>query len=40
MCSLQDSTCMLLSVTIQYIESIVQDIETKGHPVKVTAFSY
>ena len=39
-CTLQDSTCMLLSVTEQFVESTVQDIETKDNPVNVTAFFY
>ena len=33
MCTLYDFKCMLLSAT-------VQDVETKGSPVNLTAFSY
>ena len=32
--------CILLSITAQYIESTVQDVETKGNPVSLTTFSY
>ena len=43
MCALHDFTCMLLSVTVHDIESTAQDcpdVETKGNPVILTAFSY
>ena len=40
MCALHDFTCMLLSVTERYVEPTVQDFETNGNPVKLTAFSY
>ena len=38
--TVHDFTCMLLSVTVQDVESTVQDLETKGNPVNLTAFSY
>ena len=38
--SLHDFTCMLLSVTVQDIESTVQAVEAKGNPVIFMAFSY
>ena len=38
--TLHDFTCTLLSVTVQDIESTVQDVKTKGNPVNLTAFSY
>ena len=31
---------MVLSVTVQDVESTVQDAETKGSPVNLTAISY
>ena len=40
MCTLSDFTCMLLSVTVQNAESILQDVGIKGNPVNLTAFSY
>ena len=30
---------MCMSVTLQEVESIVQDVEIKGHPVNLTEFS-
>ena len=38
--TLHDFTYMLLSVTVQDVESTVQDIEIKGVSVNSTAFSY
>ena len=38
MCTLHDFTCVLLSVTVQVVESTVRDVETKGIPVNLTAF--
>ena len=32
--------CMLLSVTVKDVASTLQDVETKGNPVNLTAFSY
>ena len=40
MCTLHDITCMLTSITVQNFESTVQDLETKGNPVILTAFFY
>ena len=31
---------MLLTETVQDVESTIQDVETKGIPVNLTAFSY
>ena len=39
MCTLHDSTCMLLSVTVQDVEPTVQDKE-EGNTANLTAFSY
>ena len=33
-------TCMFLSVTVQDVESTVQDVETKGSLINLTAFFY
>ena len=33
-------TCMLISVTVQNVESTVQDIETKSSSVNLMAFFY
>ena len=39
MCTLLDFTCMLLSMTVQFVESIiVQDVETNGNYVNLTTF--
>ena len=38
--TLHDFLRMLLSVTVQDVESIVQDVEIKGNRVKLTEFSY
>ena len=35
-----DFTCILLSVTVKDVKSIVQNIETMNVPVNVTALSY
>ena len=40
MCTLHDFKCMLPSVTAQDVESTVQDVEAKGNPINLTAFSY
>ena len=40
MYDLHDFTCMLLSVTVHDVESTIQDIETEGNSVILTAFSY
>ena len=39
-CTLHDFTFMLLSVTVQDIETIVQNVETNGFPVNLMVFSY
>ena len=39
-CTVHYFRCMIHSVTVQNIESTVQDVETKGNPVSLTAFSY
>ena len=40
MCTLHNFTCMLLSVTVQDVESTVQDVGTEGNPVNLTTLSY
>ena len=40
MCTFLNFTGMLPSLTVQGVESTVQDVETKGIPVHLTAFSY
>ena len=39
-CALHDFTCMFLSVTVQNVESVVQEVKAKRNPVNLTAFSY
>ena len=36
---IHDFTCILLSVTMKDVKSTVQDVDTKGNPVVLTAFS-
>ena len=38
--TLHDFTCILLSVTVQDVQSTVQNVETKVNPVNLTAFFY
>ena len=38
-CLLHDLMCMLLSVTVQGVESTVEDVETKVNPVNLKLFS-
>ena len=40
MCTLHNFTCIILSGTVQDVESTVQIIETKDNPVNLTGFSY
>ena len=40
MCSLHDFTAIILSLTARYVESTVQDVETKNNSVNLTAYSY
>ena len=40
MCTLHDFTFMLISLTVQDIESTVQYIEAKGNPVNLTPPAY
>ena len=39
-CTLHNFTRMLLSVTVQTIETTVQEAETKGNRVSLSAYSY
>ena len=38
--TLHHFTCILLSVTVQDVESTVQNVETNGNAVNLTVFSY
>ena len=38
--TLHDFMCMLLSIIVKDVESTIQDFETKGISVNLTAFSY
>ena len=40
MCNIHDFKCIVLSVTLQDVESIVQDVETNVDLISVTAFFY
>ena len=40
MCTLHYYTSMLLSVTVEKVESTVQNVETKGNSIYLTSFSH
>ena len=39
MSTLDNFTCMLLSVTVQDVRSTLQDVQIKGNPVNLMSFS-